>query len=125
MNCLSQLNLQQWGDAMATLDETQRFKKDMTRLLEDAIADTQRTNASRKIEVSQRRRRFAIGMFLLSPFCLVVSGFSALHASATNGGIWGVFSIALLLVGGWQYDKATAEETVVRPKLVAVPHRIK
>lgn len=110
---------------MATLDETQRFKKDMTKLLEDAIADTQRTHASRKIEVSQRRRRFAIGMFLLSPFCLVAAGVLAWHTSSTSGVIWGTFATALLLVGGWQYDKATAEENGARPQGGGQPRRVK
>ena len=100
---------------MTTFDETQRIEAETKRLLDEVLGDAIHQSRSEKsLEISQRRRWFAIGLLLLAPFCISVASFLATQVDSATGVIWVYFAVALLIVGGWQFDKANKEAIAVK-----------
>lgn len=95
---------------MTTSDETQRIESETKRLLDEVLGDAiHQSRSAKSLEISQRRRWFAIGLMLLAPFCIAAAAFFWIQSDHTASGIWLCFSIVLLLIGGWHFDKASKE----------------
>jgi hypothetical protein len=95
---------------MATTDETQRIETETKRLLHEVLDEAvQQLPLATSLEGSQRRRWFSIGLLLLAPFCIAVAALFWVQSDPATSTIWISFSLVLLLVGGWQFDKANKD----------------
>lgn len=58
----------------------------------------------------RKRQRFGEALLLLAPFCLSVAFLPWPGKNGLDQVMWLGFAILLLLLGGWQFDKASRDE---------------
>lgn len=102
-----------------------RDLNDIDRKLDKAFADAVQSSpdlvAANKIH---RRRWFGVGALILAVFCILVAGMAWPGKQPVDQGMWVVFSVVMLLVGGGSFYKADKEEdraNAIREKLQTPP----
>jgi hypothetical protein len=88
------------------------------RLLNEVLGDVirQALPVATPANFLSRRRWFSIGLMLLVPLCLVAAVLFWIQSDWEAVSIWIGFSLVLLMVGAWQFDKASKESVVGRPE---------
>lgn len=88
-----------------------RDLNEIDKALDKALADAVRSSpdlvAASKIH---RRRWFGVGALILGVFCMSVAGMAWPGKQPIDQGMWIVFSLLMLLVGGGSFYKADKDE---------------
>jgi len=62
----------------------------------------------------RRRRTLGFGYLVLAVFCAVVAAVPWPGKIAFDFAMWLVFAAVMLIIGGWQIDKASKEDVQLR-----------
>lgn len=88
-------------------DEKDSTESKLNQALRDVIQDL--PDVATQMQC-RRRARFGAGLILAAPFCLVAAFLPWPGKQPIDQIVWIGFSCALLIIGGWQRDKASRDE---------------